>query len=52
MAKHAPLSSEGDVLVQSWDGVMTPLRETGTKSSRKPERPVSTAICFRRILAI
>jgi hypothetical protein len=39
MQKEAPLSSEGDVLVQSWDGVTAPLREKGPKTGRKPERP-------------
>lgn len=39
MRKQAPLSRAGDVLVQSWDGVMTPLRESGTKTGRKPGRP-------------
>lgn len=39
MRKQAPLSTEGDVLVQSWDGVTVPLREEGTKTGRKPERP-------------
>jgi hypothetical protein len=39
MRKAAPLSRKGDVLVQSWDGVNTPLRETGTKTGRKPQRP-------------
>jgi hypothetical protein len=39
MRKQAPLSTKGDVLVQSWDGVTVPLRETGTKTGRKPERP-------------
>ena len=39
MRKQAPLSKKGDVLVQSWDGVTVPLREKGTKTGRKPERP-------------
>jgi hypothetical protein len=39
MRKEAPLSRQGDVLVQSWDGVTTPLREKGPKTGRKPERP-------------
>jgi hypothetical protein len=39
MRKKAPLSSKGDVLVQSWDGVTTPLRESGVKTGRKPQRP-------------
>ncbi len=39
MRKQAPLSRQGDVLVQSWDGVNVPLREKGTKTGRKPERP-------------
>ncbi len=39
MRKQAPLSRKGDVLVQSWDGVTVPLREKGTKTGRKPERP-------------
>ena len=39
MQEQAPLSSEGDVLVQSWDGVTVPLREEGAKTGRKPERP-------------
>lgn len=37
--KQAPLSTKGDVLVQSWDGVTVPLREKGKKNGRKPERP-------------
>jgi len=40
MRKQAPLSTKGNVLVQSWDGVTVPLREKGTKTGRKPERPV------------
>ncbi|MFO0981513.1 MAG: ISKra4 family transposase [Planctomycetota bacterium] len=39
ISKNAPLSKQGDVLVQSWDGVTVPLREAGTKTGRKPERP-------------
>ena len=39
MRKQAPLSRKGDVLVQSWDGVTVPLREKGTKTGRKPDRP-------------
>lgn len=39
MRKQAPLSKMGDVLVQSWDGVSVPLREPGTKTGRKPQRP-------------
>jgi hypothetical protein len=39
ISKEAPLSKQGNVLVQSWDGVTVPLRETGTKTGRKPERP-------------
>jgi len=39
MRKHVPLSTKGDVLVQSWDGVTVPLREKGKKTGRKPERP-------------
>jgi len=39
MRKQAPLSTKGNVLVQSWDGVTVPLREKGTKTGRKPERP-------------
>lgn len=39
MRKEGPLSRKGDVLVQSWDGVTVPLRERGTKTGRKPERP-------------
>ena len=39
MRKEAPLSRKGDVLVQSWDGVTTPLRERGVKTGRKPQRP-------------
>ncbi len=39
MREQAPLSTQGDVLVQSWDGVTVPLREMGTKTGRKPERP-------------
>jgi hypothetical protein len=37
--KQTPLSTKGDVLVQSWDGVTVPLREKGKKTGRKPERP-------------
>ncbi len=39
MGKQAPLSRNGDLLVQSWDGVTVPLREKGTKTGRKPDRP-------------
>ena len=39
MRKQAPMSTKGEVLVQSWDGVTVPLREKGTKTGRKPERP-------------
>jgi hypothetical protein len=39
MRKQAPLSREGDVLVQSWDGVTVPLREKGKKGGRKRHRP-------------
>lgn len=39
LRKEAPLSRGGDVLVQSWDGVNTPLREAGVKTGRKPQRP-------------
>jgi hypothetical protein len=39
MRKEAPMSTKGDVLVQSWDGVTVPLREQGSKTGRKPERP-------------
>ena len=37
--RDSPLSSEGDVLVLSWDGKMVPLREPGIKTGRPPERP-------------
>lgn len=39
LRRQAPLNRSGDVLVQSWDGVNVPLREEGTKTGRKPERP-------------
>jgi hypothetical protein len=39
IAKEFPLSAQGDVLAVSWDGVTVPLREEGTKTGRKPERP-------------
>lgn len=39
MRRDSPLSSEGDVLVVSWDGKMVPLREPGVKAGRPPERP-------------
>ena len=39
LRKQTPLSTKGDVLVQSWDGVTVPLREKGKKTGRKPERP-------------
>jgi len=38
----APLDTDGDTLVTSWDGVTVPLREPGPKRGRPPERPVDT----------
>jgi hypothetical protein len=35
----APLDTDGDTLVSSWDGVTVPLREVGAKRGRPPERP-------------
>jgi len=35
----APLDTDGDTLVTSWDGVIVPLREPGTKCGRPAERP-------------
>jgi hypothetical protein len=39
MNVEAPLTSDGDVCVISWDGVNVPLREAGVKTGRPPERP-------------
>ena len=39
MNTEAPLTSEGDICVISWDGVNVPLREPGVKTGRPPERP-------------
>ena len=39
IARSAPLSDSGDVLVVSWDGVTVPLREKANKMGRPAERP-------------
>ena len=39
MDSSRPLSSEGDVLVVSWDGVTVPLREEAPHRGRPAERP-------------
>jgi hypothetical protein len=39
MTSEAPLSTEGDVLVVSQDGVIVPMRESGPHCGRPPERP-------------
>ena len=38
----APLSTNGDTLVVSWDGVHVPLREPERKRGRPAERPMDT----------
>lgn len=38
----APLDTDGDTLVVSWDGVMVPLREPAPKRGRPAERPMPT----------
>ena len=38
---RAPLDTEGDTLVVSWDGVTVPLREPGPKRGRPAERPMA-----------
>lgn len=39
MKQEAPLSTAGDVLAVSWDGVTVPLREKGSLRGRPAERP-------------
>ena len=39
ISQEAPLSSEGDALVVSMDGVTVPVREAGRKRGRPAERP-------------
>jgi hypothetical protein len=39
MNVEAPLATDGDVCVISWDGVNIPLREPGAKTGRPRERP-------------
>ena len=38
----APLDTEGDTLVVSWDGITVPLREPAPKRGRPAERPMAT----------
>ena len=39
MTSEAPLSTDGDLLVISQDGVTVPMREEGPRCGRPPERP-------------
>ena len=39
MDSSRPLSTKGDILVSSWDGVMVPLREEAPHRGRPAERP-------------